>query len=246
MFSHLRSWRERVGDPEKNESEVVLHGIFPAVAPVVTKFSAVARTSDRFGISDRAGSVIVSAALQVVGIISGSNVSNVVDRNKIRSERTKTRTPLLSQSVIKYYDHDQFGLYFDERKDSTLSVEVNRRKVIIEEHVSLVKEPGSECKKSGCDETSVNTGVKGDIIRNMELILNRPLQWFVCQLHANELPLRHHFAHVDGTTTGPRSFTGEIGKSLAGCEKLSVVSFPPIECTLCEETNKKDLSTDQL
>ncbi|GBM33739.1 hypothetical protein AVEN_47044-1 [Araneus ventricosus] len=80
----------------------------------------------------------------------------------------------------------------------------------------------------------------------MELILNRPLQWFVCQLHAKELPLRHHFAHVDGTTTGPRSFTGEIGKSLAGCEELSVVSFTPIECTLCEETNKKYLSTDQL
>ncbi|GBL88202.1 hypothetical protein AVEN_117788-1 [Araneus ventricosus] len=39
---------------------------------------------------------------------------------------------------------------------------------------------------------------------------------------------------------------GEIGKSLAGCEKLPVVSFTPIECTLCEVTNKKDLSTDQL
>ncbi|GBL74921.1 hypothetical protein AVEN_242100-1 [Araneus ventricosus] len=80
----------------------------------------------------------------------------------------------------------------------------------------------------------------------MELTLNRPLQWFVYQLHANELPLRHLFAHVNGTTTGPRSFTGEIGKSLAGCEKLPVVSSTPIEYTLCEVTNKKDLSTDQL
>ncbi|GBN17696.1 hypothetical protein AVEN_150116-1 [Araneus ventricosus] len=75
----------------------------------------------------------------------------------------------------------------------------------------------------------------------MELILNRSLQWFVCQLHANELPLRHLFAHVDKTTTGPRSLTGEIRKSLAGCEKLSVVSSTPIENTLCEVTNKKDL-----
>ncbi|GBN65415.1 hypothetical protein AVEN_63566-1 [Araneus ventricosus] len=80
----------------------------------------------------------------------------------------------------------------------------------------------------------------------MELILNRSLQWFVCQLHANELPLRHLSAHVDKTTTGPRSLTGEIRKSLAGCEKLSVVSSRPIESTLCEVTNKKDLSTDQL
>ncbi|GBM01812.1 hypothetical protein AVEN_205473-1 [Araneus ventricosus] len=80
----------------------------------------------------------------------------------------------------------------------------------------------------------------------MELILNRPLQWCVCQLQANELPLRHLFAHVDRTTTEPRSLTGEIRKSLAGCEKLSVVSSMPIEYTLCEVTNKKDLSTDQL
>ncbi|GBM44766.1 hypothetical protein AVEN_164923-1 [Araneus ventricosus] len=80
----------------------------------------------------------------------------------------------------------------------------------------------------------------------MELILNRPLPWFVCQLHANELPLRHLFAHVDRTTTGPRSLTGEIRKSLAGRAKLSVVSSWLIECKLCEVTNKKDLSIHQL
>lgn len=250
------------------------------VTPVVTRFPVVARTLDRFGISDRAGAAIVSATLQDVGIISQSNVSNVVDRNKIRRERTKARTILSSQSVLKDYDRGQFGLYFDGRKDRTLYLEDNRREVKIEEHVSLVKEPGSvyighvslnsgkaqiigkhivnflSCVENdidvtkmvaiGCDGTSVNTGVKGGVIRNMELILKRPLQWFVCQLHANELPLRHLFTHVDGTTTGPRSFTGEIGKLLSGCEKLPVVSFTPIECTLCEVTNKKDLSTDQL
>ncbi|GBM12876.1 hypothetical protein AVEN_126545-1 [Araneus ventricosus] len=80
----------------------------------------------------------------------------------------------------------------------------------------------------------------------MEPILNLPLQWFVCQLHANELQLRHLFAHVDRTTTGPRSLTDEIRKSLARCEKLSVVSSTSIENTLCEVTKKKDLSTDQL
>ncbi|GBN81899.1 hypothetical protein AVEN_47781-1 [Araneus ventricosus] len=132
-------------------------------------------------------------------------------------------------------------------------MEDNRRKVIIEEHISLVKGPGSEyighvsvnferaqiignkiysflsgvnndrCNKVGCDGTSVNIGVKGGIIRYMGLILNRLLQWFVRQLHAKKLPLRHIFAHVDRTTPGPRSLTGEIRKSLARCEKLSVV-----------------------
>ncbi|GBM96881.1 hypothetical protein AVEN_44395-1 [Araneus ventricosus] len=213
------------------------------VTPVVTKVLAAVRTLDRFGISDRAGAAIVSAVLQDVGIISESNVLNVVDRNKIRRGRTKARTTLLSQ-VIKDYDHGQFGLYFEGRKDRTLSMKDNRRKVIIGEHIRLVKEPGSEY----IGHVSVNfrraKSVEGG--RNMELILNRPLQWFVCELHANELPLRHLFSHVDRTKTGPRSLTGEIRKSLVGCEKLSVVSSTPIEYTLCEVTNKKDLSTDQL
>ncbi|GBM55129.1 hypothetical protein AVEN_207018-1 [Araneus ventricosus] len=108
----------------------------------MTKVLAAVRTWDRFGISDRAGAAIVSAALQDVGIISESNVLNVAERNKIRLGGTKARTTLLSQ-VIKYYDHDQFGLYFDGRKDRTLSMEDNRRKVIREEHISFVKEPGS-------------------------------------------------------------------------------------------------------
>ena len=42
----------------------------------------------------------------------------------------------------------------------------------------------------GCDGTAVNTGIRGGIIRLLEVALNRPLQWFVCQPHANELPLK--------------------------------------------------------
>ncbi|GBM58936.1 hypothetical protein AVEN_58797-1 [Araneus ventricosus] len=117
---------------------MVLHWIFPTVTPIVTKVLAAVGTLDRFFISDRAGPAMVSAALQDVGIISESNILNVVDRNKIRRGRTKARTTLLSQ-VIKDYDHDQFGLYFDGRKDRTLSMEDNRRKVIIK-HISLVKD----------------------------------------------------------------------------------------------------------
>ncbi|GBM94466.1 hypothetical protein AVEN_274004-1 [Araneus ventricosus] len=130
------------------------------VTPVVTKVLDAVRTLDRFGISDGAGAAIVSAAFQDVGIISESNVLNVAGRNKIRRGRTKARTTLLSQ-VIKDYDHDQFGLYSDGRKDKTLSMEDNRRKVIIEEHISLVKEPG--CEYIG--HVSVNFG-RAQIIGN--------------------------------------------------------------------------------
>ena len=74
----------------------------------------------------------------------------------------------------------------------------------------------------GCDGTAVNTGIRDGIIRLLEVALNRPLQWFVCQLHANELPLKH----LDGPTTGPYGFSNHAyRKSLPNCEKLPIVDF---------------------
>ena len=50
----------------------------------------------------------------------------------------------------------------------------------------------------------------------MEKHLERPVQWLVCLLHANELPLRHLIEKLDGGTTGPNVFSGPIGSSLTG------------------------------
>ena len=96
----------------------------------------------------------------------------------------------------------------------------------------------------GCDGTNVNTGTKGGLIVLMEEYLGRPLHWFICMLHANELPLRHLFSNLDGKTSGPRCFTGPIGKLLQNCEMKTIQKFYPIEVPLViiDET---DLSTDQ-
>ena len=64
----------------------------------------------------------------------------------------------------------------------------------------------------GCDGTSVNTGRICGIIRLLDLEFIKPLQWFVCQLHANELPLRRLLEYLDGVTVGPRAFTGPLGQ----------------------------------
>jgi hypothetical protein len=96
----------------------------------------------------------------------------------------------------------------------------------------------------GCDGTNVNTGKKGGVIRLLEEKLGRPFQWLICQLHANELPLRHMLEHLDGATTGPRAFSGPIGKALATCETLPIASFSKIEYCLPRIT-ATDLSTDQ-
>lgn len=98
----------------------------------------------------------------------------------------------------------------------------------------------------GCDGTNVNTGIKGGVLRLIELEVKRPIQWLVCQLHGNELPLRHLFHYFDGKTTGPSTFSGPIGKLLETCEKLPIIKYLPIKVD-SEMTSLKstDLSTDQ-
>lgn len=72
----------------------------------------------------------------------------------------------------------------------------------------------------GCDGESKNTGRNNGIIRNIELILQRPLHWFICQLHFNELPFRHLFKKIDASvTTGPRSTTGKLAKTIEDVDK---------------------------
>lgn len=109
----------------------------------------------------------------------------------------------------------------------------------------LERELSMECLLAvGCDGTNVNVGTNGGIIRLLEKRLNKPLQWIICLLHMNELPLRHLFVHIDGSTTGLQTFSGEIGKQLESCEKKSVVQFQPISAEL-PELLIENMSSDQ-
>jgi hypothetical protein len=97
----------------------------------------------------------------------------------------------------------------------------------------------------GCDGTNVNTGIHKGVIRLLEVHLGRPLQWFICLLHANELPLRHLFSFLDGNTKGPSTYSGIIGKSLEKCENLNIVNFKSIPMSDIPVDMVQDLSTDQ-
>ena len=68
----------------------------------------------------------------------------------------------------------------------------------------------------GIDGTASMMGNKAGFIRCLEEKLGRPLQWEVCLLHCSELPLRHVFLELDGTTKSPDSFSGPVGKKLNG------------------------------
>ncbi|KAE8741687.1 hypothetical protein FOCC_FOCC012785 [Frankliniella occidentalis] len=236
-----------------------------------------ATVCDRFGIPDRAAAALASALLVDVGLIREHDVSNIIDRSKVRREREKARKTLLEKNRVT----EPESLYFDGRKDLTMKFEKNamgrwRRMKIKEEHITIIAEPDSrflghstpisghaasvsnsildhlqsknisleKTSSIGCDGTSVNTGHKGGVIRLLEVKLQKPLQWFICLLHFNELLMKHIMEHVDGPTNGPRAYKGTIGQLLPDCHLLPVVDFDFISVEL-PPLSTPDLSTDQ-
>lgn len=276
--SSLNSTSEFESDDELPLSVIKMRAAAPRQAQkrLRTVLPALAQACDRHCVSDRCAAAIASATLQDFGLIQEGELQNVVDRSKIRRARQSQRRKL--QCIKKL--NGLRSIYFDGRKDKTIvSVKDGsryRRRKIVEEHLSLIEEPGSQyighitpetgsakhivkslieflhtnCTSLsdivavGCDGTKVNTGRVGGTIRLLEEELKKPLQWFICQLHANELPLRHLMEHLDGVTAGPRAFAGIIGKSLSTCEQLPIVAFEPIESNDLSVT-VSDLSTDQ-
>lgn len=77
----------------------------------------------------------------------------------------------------------------------------------------------------GSDGTNLNVGADGGINQYIEAELERPLHWFICLLHANELPLKALIIKLDGKTSGASNFSGPIGKSLNGVCDLPIVAF---------------------
>ncbi|GBL85970.1 hypothetical protein AVEN_89038-1 [Araneus ventricosus] len=80
---------------------------------------ATALNSDRFGVSDRATAVIASSVLRDVGIID-TDSSHVVDKCKIRRDKSSVRTDLKSKFTPP---QESLCLFFDGLKEDTSSVE---------------------------------------------------------------------------------------------------------------------------
>ena len=69
------------------------------------------------------------------------------------------------------------------------------------------------------------------MLAHVERFLRALLLWLICQLHGNELGLRHVFTHCDGGhgTSGPDSFKGPLGQAL-----MKVVQFQPVATSLAD------------
>ena len=84
------------------------------------------------------------------------------------------------------------------------------------------------------------------LLRCLEVKLGRPLQWSICLLHFNELPLKHLLENIDGRAVGPQGLTGPIGKNLKNCEDLGIGSFAAIEVSYdIDITEPEKLRHDQ-
>lgn len=235
----------------------------------------------RTGVSDRNTALIATAALQDAGIVTTESPQCVIDRSKIRREKTKHICEVQKDQDIS--GQAVRGIFFDGRKDKTLVQEKKgnkfHRRVTEEEHYTIVEEPGSAylghvtpssgsgldiataiinylegnqadlstTRVVGCDGTPINTGKNKGSLSYIERRLRRPLQWLICLLHGNELPLRHLFKHLDGDSTGPTTYSGPIGKKLRTCESLPIISYQAIPLDWLEDCNEVqgDLSTDQ-
>lgn len=235
--------------------------------------TSTARMADLTGSSNRTVAKIATAVLEDMKIVSINNKTNIIDKNKVRREINKNRKSLQHSADNKFIHGLYFDGRKDTtiiHKEGRRLTEKEEHISIIEEpgskyfgHISLKASGSAEeifqamishfikCNTSleklivlGGDGTNVNTGWKSGVFRKLEVHIGRPLQWSVCMLHMNELPLRHLLQELDGGTKGPNSFSGNLGKLLDGCENLPVVSFQPIITTL-PVVSERDLSTDQ-
>ena len=213
------------------------------------KWPNLARISERYQLSDRASAAVANAALKDAGLITETDRSLVIDKNKLRRERERYRNHIRQEQELFFKVVD--GIYIDGRKDATLTLKQDElsgryhQSTELIEHYVILGQPGefylthlspSNGKGQtiaeevynaikdmelcdvlaviGTDRTASMTGVKNGFIRCLEEKLARPLQWLICLLHCNELPLMHVFSEPDGTTKSPNSFSGPIGKEL--------------------------------
>lgn len=94
---------------------------------------------------------------------------------------------------------------------------------VVEEHVTIVKEPGSKFIGYVTPTGSTGAGYRIGAVRRMEEYLNRPLQIFVCLFHFNELPLNALLKKFAGIQKGLAGiWPGKFRQQLLECENYPV------------------------
>ena len=80
----------------------------------------VAREADRYGLSDRATPTICTALLCDIGLVTDTDQTMIINKNKVRRERNVFRNKLVDDSQPNDTDEPINAIYFDARKDQIL------------------------------------------------------------------------------------------------------------------------------
>ena len=232
---------------------------------------------DRTGVSSRAAAMIVTAALDDISSGKPTIIDrNKVSRERKKSRFQSLKSVNYENVTSIYFDgrKDRMFVMEKSREKRATKETVEEHITVLSEPESnylghFVPASGTAndiandlfafCTKKQldvslidsirCDGTFTDVGWKSGVIKRFEEKLRKPVQWIVCQLHGNELPLHHLFIHLDGKTSGPLQFTGPIGKLLSetNFENLQVVNFEPIPVDTIDiaEEYFSDLSSDQ-
>ena len=100
------------------------------------------------------------------------------------------------------------------------------------------------------DSTNANTGWRGGSHAHLEKLLGRKLFWAICNIHTNELPLRHLISIIDGPTTSDKGFSGPVCTLLSKVDHMeynpSFKAMPGGETLInIPEDILRNMSTDQ-
>ena len=166
--------------------------------------------------------------------------TTIMDTDEDGSHRRRTireeHVSMIQEPGSIFLTHVSTG----RQKTALITFEV-MYKYLIDNEIDL-----SKLRVIGSDGTNTNTGKNNGIIRRFEVKLNQPLQWFICLLHFNELPLRHLVQLLDGPTSSAEILTGELGSKLPNVLDFPIVKFKPIKIpNVINISNLNDLSTDQ-
>lgn len=219
-----------------------------------TDLSEIIAVKSRYSFSDRGTSAIVNATLKAFDIptvIDKSKLARTqkrkfdeIDKNPVAFGGGLYYDSRKDSTIIqkkKEYESGKFKFYRTVRREDHYSfvsepggvflgfitVKKGRAKECVREMIPFLGEKNvfNDLIALGNDGTNLNVGATGGINHFIEVELNRPLHWFICLLHANELPLKTLITKLDGGTTGTKSFSGPIGKAIANVDDSSIVNF---------------------
>ena len=116
------------------------------------------------------------------------------------------------------------GKYLCHFTSKEATKNMKHAEIIADNIVKFLRDRGIDItlRAIGGDSTNVNTGWAGGAMQYVEIKLDRKLNWLVCALHTNELPLRSLILAVDGKSLSNNKWSGPIGNMLNDATSLDI------------------------